>query len=439
MVTPRTTHTAALTLEYGDRLVLGTVRDVHRAVARRAFGFARRIGVRAPEVVHDAISGRVYEGLSLGFRGAGAAARAMGTRGLGRPVDQSVAGRQVVAVLNGLFGADLLDRSDSHAIDMALRKDSRDIPLDPDTLARTYPEAGPHIVLFVHGLSENDDSWRRRPGVDDGTYVSRIGAETWATPVLLRYNSGLHVSDNGAALAALVEELVQAWPVPVDNITLVGHSMGGLVIRAATNQGVAGGAQWPQLVRHVVCLGTPHLGAALEKVVHVGGRVLRAFPESAPFGRILDTRSPGIVDLRHGYISRQEWEGQDLSARWGLDRIAAAALPGADYHFVAATLGPTRTHPVSWAVGDWFVRFPSAAGLGRGGEPVVEHAAVGHLESTDHFALLNHPRVADWLVRCVNGEADQRLRARDLQRGDGRVCALSEQGGVRRGSGLDRR
>ncbi|MGH3425327.1 MAG: hypothetical protein ACRDO8_11390, partial [Nocardioidaceae bacterium] len=111
-----------------------------------------------------------------------------------------------------------------------------------------------------------------------------------------------------------------------------------------------------------------------------------------------------------GYISREEWEGQDLAATWGLDRRVAASLPHADYHFVAATVGPTRTHAASRLVGDWFVRFPSAAGRGRRGEPVVEHATVDYLRSTDHFALLNDPRVAGWLVRWVNEEepADDR-------------------------------
>ncbi len=53
------------------------------------------------------------------------------------------------------------------------------------------------------------------------------------TPVYLRYNTGLPVGRNGADLAWLLDDLVAAWPVPVRSIALVGHSMGGLVVRAA--------------------------------------------------------------------------------------------------------------------------------------------------------------------------------------------------------------
>lgn len=405
MSPPRSTDTAALALEYGNRLVLGSVRDVHRAVARRAFGPTRRVGGAVPQAIHDLVSEAVYDTLSTGTRRAGDLARYLAGHGLGRLVDDGRAGRQVRSAVNGLVGADLHERADPYSIAMTVRHRGRDLPLDAETLAHTFAGAGGHLVVFVHGLGENDDSWGRRADVHGGTYASRLATETAATPLVLRYNTGRHVSDNGAELASVLERLVEGWPVEVTGLTLVGHSMGGLVVRAATNRAVADAAGWAELVRHVVCLGTPHLGAALEKAVHIGGRALALFPESAPFHQILAERSPGIVDLRHGYINRQEWEGQDLSTRWGLDRRAAPALPGADYHFVAATLGRSRTGPSGTLLGDWLVGFGSATGRGRRGEPVVPHATAEHLPGADHFALLNHPRVADWLVDWVGAIA----------------------------------
>jgi hypothetical protein len=186
--------------------------------------------------------------------------------------------------------------------------------------------------------------------------------------------------------------------------------MGGLVVRAATNHATASGQTWQHLVRDVVCLGTPHAGATLEKVAHVGSRVLHFFPESRPFGAILNARSQGILDLRHGYITREEWEGQDLTQLWGLDRIAAAPLAHAEYHFVVATLGATKRHAFSRVLGDLLVHFSSASGIGRSG-PVVEGARLEYLPSTHHFALLNHPRVADWLVQWLTSRDMQALPA----------------------------
>ncbi|GAA2079503.1 alpha/beta hydrolase [Aeromicrobium tamlense] len=397
--TARTTDVAALALEYGDRLVLGTVRDVHAAVARRAFGATRIVGSRVPEAVHDAVAGSVYGSLSAVLRRSGGAARSLAARGVGAPVDGTRLGRQVRSAVNGLIGDELRLLGDPQAITMSLRHAGADIPATPWKLRQAYPDATSHLVVLVHGLCENEESWGR--GRDRPTYADRVAADTDATPVLLRYNTGLHVSENGQHLDELLEQLMGAWPVAVERITLVGHSMGGLVVRAATNRATVAGHGWAHRVSDVVCLGTPHAGANLEKAAHLGSRILRIWPQSTPFGAILDARSAGIVDLRHGYITADEWEGQDLTARWGLDRIAAAPLAHAEYHFVAATVGATQRHPFSAVLGDLIVHFSSSAGIGRHG-PVVPHARLEYLPSAHHLALLNHPRIADWLVSWVN-------------------------------------
>ncbi len=410
MATARTTDAAALALEYGDRLILGTVREVHSAVAARAFRATRLVGSRVPESVHDAIASSVYGTISGALRLSGTAARALAERGVGAPVDDSRIGRQVRAAVNGLIGDELRLLGDPHAITMSVRHEGVDVPAGRWQLRQTYPNATSHLVVFVHGLCESDEAWElgRR---DRQTYAQRIAAETDGTPVMVRYNTGLHVSENGQHLDELLEQVISLWPVAVERVTLVGHSMGGLVVRAATNRATVAGHQWTHRVSDVVCLGTPHAGANLEKAAHLGSRMLRIWPQSRPFGTILDSRSAGIVDLRHGYITADEWEGQDLTARWGLDRIAAAPLPHAEYHFVAATVGATQRHPFSAVMGDLIVHFSSAAGIGRRG-PIVETAQLEYLPSAHHLALLNHPRVADWLVTWIRSRP-RRARAID--------------------------
>ncbi len=403
--TARTTDVAALALEYSDKLIIGTVRDVHSAIAKRAFRATRLVGSRVPESVHDAVATSVYGALSGAFRVSGGAARALADKGVGAPVEASRFGRQVRAAINGLVGDELRLLGDPQAITMTLRHLGEDVPATSWHVLKAWPKATSHLVVFLHGLCESDESWelgrRERP-----TYAERIVEETTGTPVMVRYNTGLHVSENGQHLDELLEQLVGAWPVAVTRITLVGHSMGGLVARAATNRATVAGHQWKHLVSDVVCLGTPHAGAALEKAAHLGSRVLRIWPQSRPFSSILESRSAGIVDLRHGYITADEWEGQDLTARWGLDRIAAAPLPGAEYHFVAATVAATQRHVFSAVMGDLLVHFSSASGIGRRG-PIVENARLEYLPSTHHLALLNHPRVADWLISWIKAHPRQ--------------------------------
>lgn len=397
----RTTDVAALALDYGDRLIVGTAREIHRAVSTRMFRATRLVGGRVPESLHDAAITSVYGAVSGALRVSSGSIRVLASHGVGRPIETSPRGRRVVAAVNGLIGDELRMLDDPQAITMAVRVDGADVPATGWPLTEAFRGSSGHLVIFVHGLCENEESWGKSPKADGKTYPERIADETDGTPVMIRYNTGLHISENGLHLDTLIQQLVAHWPVPVTRITLIGYSMGGLVARAATNYATAEGQTWQHLVRDVICLGTPHTGANLEKAAHLGSRLLRFLPESAPFGAILDQRSAGIVDLRHGYITRDEWEGQDLTGQWGLDRIAAAPLPHAEYHFVAATLGASQRHPLSSVLGDLLVHFSSATGVGRAG-PVVEGARFEYLASSHHFALLNHPQVGDWIVEWLN-------------------------------------
>ncbi|MCW2841565.1 MAG: alpha/beta hydrolase [Aeromicrobium sp.] len=396
----RTTDVAALALDYGDRVIVGTVRDVHQAVSSRLFRTTRLVGGRVPESLHDAVVTSVYGAVSGVLRVSSGSVRALASRGVGRPIEATPRGRLVVAAINGLIGDELRMLDDPQAITMAVRVDGADVAPTGWPLTQAFRDATSHPVIFLHGLCENDESWSNGAKAHGTTYPQRVATETDGTPVLIRYNTGLHISENGHHLDTLIQQLIENWPVPITRITLIGHSMGGLVARAATNHATAAGETWHHLVRDIVCLGTPHAGANLEKVAHLGSQLLRFWPESAPFSSILEQRSAGIVDLRHGYISRDEWEGQDLTGQWGLDRIAAAPLAHAEYHFVAATLGASQRHPLSGVLGDLLVHFSSATGVGPAG-PIVEGARFEYLPSAHHFALLNHPRVGDWIVDWI--------------------------------------
>ena len=56
-----------------------------------------------------------------------------------------------------------------------------------------------------------------------------LADELGYTALYLNYNSGRHISCNGQQLSKLLNQLAKAWPVPVNEITLLGHSMGCLL------------------------------------------------------------------------------------------------------------------------------------------------------------------------------------------------------------------
>ncbi len=212
---------------------------------------------------------------------------------------------------------------------MAVRADAADVPLEAEALAAAFPDATGRVVVFLHGWCESDDHWRRGRERRGTTYGEELTGDGW-TPVFLRANSGLSVRRNGAELAGLLEGLVDAWPVPVERIALVGHSMGGLVIRAAG--AVQGGHRWPALLTDVVTLGTPHLGAPLAGGVHRGSGLLGRLPEAAAFGR--DPRPAG-----------RERRRPDLRPRGGLRGAAARALPARLGDPQRLTEAPGQRHP----------------------------------------------------------------------------------------------
>jgi hypothetical protein len=217
--------------------------DVHRAVAERAFG-ASGGGALPARTLHDAISNGVYAGLGGAARLAGIAADAgLGGRAVrdGRRLSASPRGALLVGALNGLIG-DALERegSDLHE-PMSVRTGGRPVALEPEALAAAYPDAGPRVVVFLHGLMETEFSWRLGAGPEGETYASRLRRDLGCTPVEVRYNSGRHISENGRSLAELLERVVGAWPVEVEEVALVGHSMGGLVARWASVLGAVRG------------------------------------------------------------------------------------------------------------------------------------------------------------------------------------------------------
>lgn len=376
------------------------VQEVHRAVARRAFGAVGPSG-RSGQVLHDAIAGGVYAtlGAAAGLAGRGADAALRHRPVSGPPLSATPGGSVVLGVLQGLQGDVLEAEGSPLAQPMAVRVDGHPVAPEPAALAAAFGAGTPRLVVFLHGLMQTERSWRHGGGP---TYGDRLAPELGTTPLDVRYNSGRHVSENGASLSALLEALVAAWPVDVEEIALVGHSMGGLVARSACFHAAGDGARWVARVRHVVSLGTPHLGAPLEQAVHYASAALHLLPETRPAARFLRRRSAGIRDLRHGSLVDEDWRDRHPD---GLRAAACREIPlldGTTHCFVSATVTRSPTHPVGRLVGDWFVLSGSATGRGRTRSIPFRDEDGFHVGPASHFALLNHPavyeRLREWLA-----------------------------------------
>src|SRR5215813_2179185 len=200
----------------------------------------------------------------------------------------------VVAALNGVLGDHLAATGNPLAITMRVRSHGKPVELSGKRLAAAFPRPATKIVVLVHGLCMNDLQWMR-PAHCHGTELAR---HLGYTPVYVHYNTGRHISTNGRALTGLLEALVAAWPVPLEEVAIVAHSMGGLVSRSAHHYATLAGHAWPRRLRKLVFLGTPHHGASLERAGHRLHRLVEKTPYAAPLSRLGKIRSAGITDLR---------------------------------------------------------------------------------------------------------------------------------------------
>ncbi len=307
-----------------------------------------------------------------------------------------------IAALNGALGDHLESSGNPLAIPMHLRTPQRSLPREPEQYLAEMPGVSPHLVVMVHGLGLSELSWHRhgKPGLGDG-----LQNELGLTPLYLRYNTGRHISTNGQEFCQMLETVFQSWPVPVESISLVGHSMGGLVIRSACWYGAQAGSAWLTRLKRVVCLGTPHHGSHVERIGRAADLAMHkiAYVKPLAFGR---RRSAGIKDLRYGDLLDEDWQGHHPDQLRPDTRRAVPLLPGVDYYFVAATLGRNANDPLGRLLGDLLVRLDSAVGshLDRQKTLAVkaENCAVFH--EKNHFDLLDdsrvHRQVIDWFRRA---------------------------------------
>lgn len=311
----------------------------------------------------------------------------------GRPAGSEPAGNLALAALNAIAGEQLGADLAPLAIRMAVRADGRDVDVTARELPAVFGHPTSRLAVFVHGLAETEDSWQRR-GAESEPYGPRLQAEFGYTPIYVRYNTGRHVSENGHDLAGLLDDLIAAWPVQADELLLVGHSMGGLVIRSACHYGRQESATWVDRVRHVFYLGSPHLGAPLARAAGFAGWALGKAAETRPFVTLVNGSSPGIKDLRYGYVLADDWADCDQDSCMRDHRRDTPLLAGANHCTISATVTADPGHPLGAMVGDLLVQPTSAHGR-RGAHqhipfPVGSRRGLGGIH---HFDLLNHPAV----------------------------------------------
>lgn len=373
--------------------VVGIVEHLHHNIAR----VAPPLG-KASDKPTSGITGLVYRSIRGVTRASGGALDLL-LRPLeallleqGKEVPAGSDEREaIVAALNGVIGDHLASTGNALAIPMTLQYGGRPVHIEPKQLASAIPTAKTRLLVLVHGLCMHPGQWGRG-SEDPGAGL----AETYGSTLLhLHYNTGRRVGANGREFARLMEDLAAAWPVELEEIAIVGHSMGGLVSRSACHYAAALGHRWPALLKKLVFLGTPHHGSPLERGGHIVDVVLGASPYTAAFARIGGQRSAGITDLRHGSVVEDDVAGEPP--------LHVPLPEGVACHAVAGVLAVEEEPAKARLLGDGLVAVDSALGRHRKAgrslafdeDKTLTAFGVGHLGLLNDRAVIDQVRA--WL------------------------------------------
>lgn len=367
-----------------SRLVIDGVVGVTDIVEAMHLTIGTRAGLLRPGLAGRArgITGLAYGAVRGVTRLVGRGLDVALPRGSSSPVAATPERQALVSALNGVWGDHLEKSGNPLAIAMSLR-----IGGHPYREVLQMPTG--KVVVMVHGLGMNDLQWRRR----DHDHGRMLAAELGFTPVYLHYNTGRHVSQNGRDFSATLDALVADWPVPIEELVIVCHSMGGLVARSACS--VGRGRPWRRALRKLVFLGTPHHGAPLERAGRVFDSLLAFSPYAAPLARLGKARSAGITDLRFGNLQDADWQHRDRHSQARDDRVPTPLPRGVQSFLVAATKGDTVAGLRGSVVGDGLV--PLASALGEHTDPAlalkVPRTRQLVVTAADHWDLLSDERV----------------------------------------------
>ncbi|MFT5897637.1 MAG: pimeloyl-ACP methyl ester carboxylesterase [Glaciecola sp.] len=292
--------------------------------------------------------------------------------------------QSLLAALNGVLGDHLVLSKNALAIPMHFRRKGQ--ILNETQLREVINQSNGKILVMVHGLCMNDLQWDHE-GHDHGAELAK---ESGMGAIYLHYNTGQHISDNGQHFASLLESLVNLSDKYLE-INILAHSMGGLVSRSAFHVAENSGHLWPEVLKNLIFLGTPHHGAALEKAGNWIDLILGAHSYTVPFARLVKVRSSGITDLRYGNVQELDWHATERFEFSGDQRLPLP-LPNKVKCFAVAT---SAKESLTYPLGDGLVRIKSA--LGEHQDPAF------HLNIPDtrkwvgtninHMQLLSDPKV----------------------------------------------
>lgn len=316
----------------------------------------------------------------------------------------------IQGILNGVIGDTLSSSENELAIEMNFYEKGEALDLQAPLADQLHQPLTNKLVIFIHGLTNTESIWNFKSDANNeiDNYGSRLQQSYQYTPFFLRYNSGLDIHENGKAFSETMTRLLKQYPLDVEEIVLVGFSMGGLIARCAQ---IDASASWTQKIKHCIYIGTPHEGAPLEKIGNLVGQVFGLFPQ--PYLNIwedwINLRSTGIKSLHSG-LSKQEVQFQDR----------------AKHYFISGGLFHSDKAFRDSLIGDSLVQRKSAHPSGTPSE-----SSFAHFDGINHISLAHSDKIYEqigaWFETFSDDTPVKIYQASAARNNNGVSQALSHQ------------
>ena len=307
----------------------------------------------------------------------------------------------ILAALNGFIGDRLNRNSNPLATSMSLHYQNQELSCQTPL---SVSDAKNKVLLLVHGLCMNDQQWQTRNQEETFDHGAIVASKLNYSPVYLRYNTGLHISLNGRELSLRLERLFKHWPMPVQELAVIGYSMGGLLIRSALHYARQESLTWPNCLKNIIFLGSPHHGVPMARASNWLDHILGTTPYTRPFVRLGQLRSEGMMDLRHGNLVDEDWQNHELYEKTPDSRQVILLPAGVACHTIAATTGDGNSVLAERLIGDGLVPLNSALGVHDDIEKslMFEPASQKIIYGVNHLQLLSNPCAAAQMIEWLS-------------------------------------
>jgi hypothetical protein len=312
----------------------------------------------------------------------------------------------VVPIINGLHGDSMDEKGHKALIKMSFRHKSLDINLKDIKEKFKLADNEGKLIIMVHGLMNDETIWHSNP--EDliqrmGTFLEK---QNKANILYIRYNTGRHISQNGRDFSSLIQNLIDTFKNYIKELTIISHSMGGLVTRSAGYYAEKSGHNWLSKLKNVFLIGVPNEGSYLARVAHMAQYFLRKFDptENDTIAKFFEIRSNGIKDLSFGFLVDEDWQNPNYEREKKVKATKVYPVPNVEYYLVAGTVSTkSEKKKIFTFFGDGLVEKQSAlSDLFKEKESQQGMVHFKLFENENHLSLLESEKVQEFMFESLN-------------------------------------